>query len=48
MTQTMTAPAEDRSNRLSLTRAGGQLVTDYWDDLFTAHEVRPMATIACG
>jgi hypothetical protein len=29
---------EDRSNRLSITRAGSQLVTDYWDDLFTARE----------
>jgi benzoyl-CoA reductase subunit B len=39
MTQTIDrAPAEDRSNRLSVTRAGGQLITDYWDDLFTARE----------
>ena len=29
---------QDRSNRLSVTRAGGQLITDYWDDLFTARE----------
>ena len=34
----MTITAEDRSNRLSVTRAGGQLITDYWDDLFTARE----------
>ena len=39
MTQTVDRPpAEDRSNRLSVTRAGGQLITDYWDDLFTARE----------
>lgn len=39
MTQTLDrTPAEDRSNRLSLTRAGGQQVADYWDDLFTARE----------
>ena len=29
---------KDRSNRLSVTRAGGQLITDYWDDLFAARE----------
>src|SRR6202451_4613585 len=29
---------QDRSNRLSVTRAGGQLITDYWDDLFQARE----------
>ena len=29
---------QDRSNRLSVTRAGGQLITDYWDGLFTARE----------
>lgn len=28
--------APDRTNRLSITRAGGRLITDYWDDLFTA------------
>jgi hypothetical protein len=39
MTQTIDRPpAEDRSNRLSVTRAGGQLITDHWDDLFTARE----------
>jgi benzoyl-CoA reductase subunit B len=38
MTQTLSAPTEDRTNRLSVTRAGGQLITDYWDDLFTARE----------
>jgi benzoyl-CoA reductase/2-hydroxyglutaryl-CoA dehydratase subunit BcrC/BadD/HgdB len=32
------APTEDRTNRLSVTRAGGRLVTDYWEDLFTARE----------
>jgi benzoyl-CoA reductase/2-hydroxyglutaryl-CoA dehydratase subunit BcrC/BadD/HgdB len=31
-------PSEDKSNRLSITRAGGQLITDYWEDLFTARE----------
>ncbi len=30
---------QDRSNRLSVTRAGGQLIKDYWDDLFTAREL---------
>jgi benzoyl-CoA reductase/2-hydroxyglutaryl-CoA dehydratase subunit BcrC/BadD/HgdB len=34
----MTQTIEDRSNRLSQTRAGGQLVTKYWDELFTARE----------
>ena len=28
----------DRSNRLSVTRAGGQLVADYWDNLFAARD----------
>ena len=35
---TLTAAPTDRTNRLSTTRVGGQLVTDYWDDLFTARE----------
>src|ERR1039458_2319955 len=29
---------QDRSNRLSVTRSGGQLITDYWDNLFQARE----------
>jgi benzoyl-CoA reductase subunit B len=29
---------QDRSNRLSVTRAGGQLITNYWDNLFQARE----------
>src|ERR1700693_3300647 len=39
MTQTAerTAPA-DRTNRLTVTRAGGQLVADYWDNLFAARD----------
>lgn len=32
------APAADRSNRLVTTRSGGQMVADYWEDLFTARE----------
>lgn len=35
---TVTEAPVDRTNRLSTTRAGGQLVTDYWEDLFTARE----------
>jgi benzoyl-CoA reductase/2-hydroxyglutaryl-CoA dehydratase subunit BcrC/BadD/HgdB len=44
MTQsTMTQAAErsastDRTNRLTMTRAGGQLVAGYWDNLFAARE----------
>jgi benzoyl-CoA reductase subunit B len=38
MLRTADRPVEDKSNRLSITRAGGQLITDYWDDLFTARE----------
>jgi benzoyl-CoA reductase/2-hydroxyglutaryl-CoA dehydratase subunit BcrC/BadD/HgdB len=37
-TDTRPAPPEDKSNRLAVTRAGGRLITDYWDDLFTARE----------
>jgi benzoyl-CoA reductase subunit B len=37
MTQTAERTA-DRTNRLTLTRAGGQLVADYGDNLFTARE----------
>src|ERR1700683_2704980 len=39
MTQTAerTAPA-DRTNRLAGARAGGQLVADYWDNLFAARD----------
>jgi benzoyl-CoA reductase subunit B len=29
---------QDRSNRLSVTRSGGQLIRDYWDNLFRARE----------
>ena len=29
---------QDRSNRLKITKAGGQMVTDYWNDVFTARE----------
>src|SRR5689334_23862637 len=28
----------DRTNRLTMTRSGGQLVADYWDNLFAARE----------
>ncbi len=35
---TRPARPEDKSNRLAVTRAGGQLITDYWEDLFTARE----------
>lgn len=28
----------DNSNRLSITKAGGQMVADYWDGVFTARE----------
>jgi benzoyl-CoA reductase/2-hydroxyglutaryl-CoA dehydratase subunit BcrC/BadD/HgdB len=38
MPQTAAPPIEDKSNRLSITRAGGQLITDYWAELFTARE----------
>jgi benzoyl-CoA reductase/2-hydroxyglutaryl-CoA dehydratase subunit BcrC/BadD/HgdB len=31
-------PVEDKSNRLGMTRVGGQMISDYWDDLFTARE----------
>jgi benzoyl-CoA reductase subunit B len=31
-------PVEDKSNRLGVTRRGGQMITDYWEDLFTARE----------
>ena len=34
----MPAPATDLSNRLGTTRDGGQMVADYWEDLFTARE----------
>ena len=34
----MDATTQDRSNRLSVTRAGGGLITDYWERLFTARE----------
>jgi benzoyl-CoA reductase/2-hydroxyglutaryl-CoA dehydratase subunit BcrC/BadD/HgdB len=29
---------EDRSNRLATTRVGGQMIADYWEDLFVARE----------
>ena len=28
----------DNSNRLSITQAGGKMVADYWDGVFTARE----------
>ena len=31
-------PVEDKSNRLGITRAGGQMISDYWEELFTARE----------
>ncbi|SEP48742.1 2-hydroxyacyl-CoA dehydratase subunit D [Amycolatopsis saalfeldensis] len=31
-------PVEDKSNRLGMTRVGGRMIADYWDDLFTARE----------
>ncbi|KQZ75643.1 2-hydroxyacyl-CoA dehydratase subunit D [Nocardioides sp. Root151] len=34
----MTVTAPDRTNRLAITRAGGQLITDYWEKLFTARD----------
>ena len=34
----MTDVIQDRSNRLKITKTGGQMVTDYWDDVFTARE----------
>lgn len=34
----MTVTAPDRTNRLSITRSGGQLITDYWEKLFNARE----------
>ncbi len=34
----MTDLMQDRSNRLKITKTGGQMVTDYWDDVFTARE----------
>ncbi len=34
---TTTLPV-DRSNRLQVTRAGGRMISDYWDDLFTARD----------
>jgi benzoyl-CoA reductase subunit B len=38
MLQTADSPVDDKSNRLSITRAGGQLITAYWEDLFSARE----------
>lgn len=38
MQETIQKPAEDKSNRLGITRVGGRLISDYWDDLFTARE----------
>ena len=34
----MATATEDRSNRLTVTASGGQMIADYWDDLFTARE----------
>ncbi|MFF3380446.1 2-hydroxyacyl-CoA dehydratase subunit D [Streptomyces sp. NPDC002680] len=38
MLGTSEKPVEDKSNRLAVTRRGGQMITDYWEDLFTARE----------
>jgi benzoyl-CoA reductase/2-hydroxyglutaryl-CoA dehydratase subunit BcrC/BadD/HgdB len=38
MLETAEKPVEDKSNRLSITRTGGQVIADYWEDLFTARE----------
>ena len=38
MLETKQSPAEDKTNRLGVTRVGGQLISDYWEDLFTARE----------
>ena len=38
MLETKEKPSEDKSNRLGVTRVGGQLISDYWEDLFTARE----------
>jgi benzoyl-CoA reductase subunit B len=34
----MTTAVSNRANPLSVTRSGGQLIADYWDDVFTARE----------
>jgi len=34
----MQATAEKRANPLSFTRVGGQMITDYWENLFNARE----------
>jgi benzoyl-CoA reductase subunit B len=38
MLGTVTKPLEHKSNPLSITRAGGQMIAEYWEDLFTARE----------
>ncbi|HVV11277.1 2-hydroxyacyl-CoA dehydratase family protein [Amycolatopsis sp.] len=38
MVDTIEKPAVDKTNRLGITRAGGQMISDYWEDLFTARE----------
>lgn len=34
----MTAAVSNRANPLTVTRSGGQLIADYWEDVFTARE----------
>jgi benzoyl-CoA reductase/2-hydroxyglutaryl-CoA dehydratase subunit BcrC/BadD/HgdB len=34
----MTAPTTDKSSRLAINKAGGKMVADYWDRIFTARE----------
>jgi len=34
----MSAPVLEDANRLSITKTGGQMVSDYWDRVFTARE----------
>nr|WP_227999065.1 2-hydroxyacyl-CoA dehydratase family protein [Nocardia australiensis] len=34
----MNAPVMDNSNRLEVTKTGGKMVADYWDNVFTARE----------
>ena len=34
----MTAPMTDKSSRLAINKAGGKMVADYWERIFTARE----------
>jgi benzoyl-CoA reductase/2-hydroxyglutaryl-CoA dehydratase subunit BcrC/BadD/HgdB len=38
MLESIEKPVEDKTNRLGITRVGGQMISDYWEDLFTARE----------